>query len=622
MQTYRFRRLKKVRILTKEYLATNTEIPELVPHFNENYKKVFTNLVSTVWLLMTIAVLSSCMYQILDRMIHYYSSPFNVQASITEAIIGDWPGISIMPMQTDQSYSFKINQQTKDSSVYACSVEPDFYMDNTTSMREIWELRNATCSVEPDFYMDNTTSMREIWELRNAMKPIPLDTMAKITITLHIENDDLGGVDGYMFTVTEKSKDFTFMELDGTFAANKSKRLEILYSLKNYEFLNRRGNPCVDEIERKKCHLRCFLYHISKEVNLKCQLPFLPKTHDNDCLANKQTCDYLENIAKIRGKTNPRYSCGCSRSCKIAMYSQHFHSLDMDDKILMVKPYNNLIVTFAEYFSYDIISLLCDIGGNLGFYTGICCVELIHVAIITIEKRYKKYTLSVRRRSFFHKTVFLRIDKILSQKKMGDVHQYHRPIETVSGFSKKFLKKMKALLLLTCILFCVYQVYNRVTLFITYPVSVTVDVVQENYIQIPDYILCLESNEILNAKERIMNLKNISSFEQFPIENLLDPPSIFAHNADELWRHFQPDQDFLNANDMAQTSSFNVKQGNRSYFASLYGGCTKFSQDMWEYNPGAALLYEFHFTQKSPIREFMPSSRITIYAVIAPFAHV
>uniref|UniRef100_T1IU34 Uncharacterized protein n=1 Tax=Strigamia maritima TaxID=126957 RepID=T1IU34_STRMM len=319
-------------------------------------------------------------------------------------------------------------------------------------------------------------------------------------------------------------------------------------------FWTEKNSPCVDISSMEKCHLECYLKEIKRQ-NFTCQLPYLPKSKEKNCLANNAACNYSKQITKIAWDVNPHYTCNCARECS---------------KIIML--------LLSEYFSYDFIALLCDIGGFLSFYTGISCIVIIESIFHTILKGYEIVIFYNTYKSRYAKHV-IRKTEIL-WKKINKDKDINLPQLQSSSIVEKIV-------LICSFLSCCYFVYHRIVQYTEYPTNVTIKVSQDNY-----------PKSIIDEKEKMMIHKkmNVNSVEDVDFLHLLDAPSKYANDTRRLWEatgdmeNFQSTADLVSAFAATSVAIIKPRLGNMTYFDTVFGKCIKVESDQMEYHPSTALV--------------------------------
>uniref|UniRef100_T1JBK6 Uncharacterized protein n=1 Tax=Strigamia maritima TaxID=126957 RepID=T1JBK6_STRMM len=347
-----------------------------------------------------------------------------------------------------------------------------------------------------------------------------------------------------------------------------------------YMFLNSTSSPCVNLSVMEDCHKNCYLDQI-KLQNLTCQFPFLPKEIDNDeeCIANELACNYTAILGEIRIKVNPSFLCNCARECEKTVITTHYNFEKHNTNTTIFYSFSNWIRKLTEYYSYDFIALLCDVGGYLSLYTGLSCTSIVKLLFHDLKKTFQKLLFSVKK-NHFEKKVISNISIMLKEKK-----------------EVPHLDKIKIIFILLSFSVCCYIISIRVKDYFKFPVYVTIVLVQDRYIQPPTIVFCSENSDMYEKKEKFImsnhTFHNVKCIEDVDILDLLIQ---FENDADQLWEATGDLANYEMAVQMGKnfgkkSKTFVPNFGNLSYLDTVFGRCIKVESGSMEYNPVSAIYY-------------------------------
>uniref|UniRef100_T1J5P9 WD repeat-containing protein 55 homolog n=1 Tax=Strigamia maritima TaxID=126957 RepID=T1J5P9_STRMM len=171
----------------------------------------------------------------------------------------------------------------------------------------------------------------------------------------------------------------------------------LVLSAKQFKLVNSSNNPCYRDSERAKCFYDCVVNATNETI--VCKFPFMDSVpvfqHLPYCSGAPSTSEAYATIIETYRQINPD-SCKCPKICDEVLYTS---SLFIDEKLanqtLIVVEVSDTNIEFIEQkLTYDLISLLCDIGGNLSLYIGVCLLVL--KKIIMLACLQTKYIFGVK----------------------------------------------------------------------------------------------------------------------------------------------------------------------------------------------------------------------------------
>ncbi|CAG7819071.1 unnamed protein product [Allacma fusca] len=195
-------------------------------------------------------------------------------------------------------------------------------------------------------------------------------------------------------------KDEALTEIDGI-QITPGEDISIAIRLKEFQSLNRSANPCMYASAYSKSHCvnRCFQGFLA-EVFGKCYLPFMGTfLEENENFTRCETPEsYNQAMMEFnRQRFNGTLWAGCERRCLIEC-NKIVYTPFVESVAPSLKKISKLVFYFPEMSyeivqekeAYDLIALLCDVGGTFGLFLGcsiLTLVELLEFIVIFIFKK-------------------------------------------------------------------------------------------------------------------------------------------------------------------------------------------------------------------------------------------
>uniref|UniRef100_T1JF29 Uncharacterized protein n=1 Tax=Strigamia maritima TaxID=126957 RepID=T1JF29_STRMM len=246
-------------------------------------------------------------------------------------------------------------------------------------------------------------------------------------------------------------------------------------------------------------------------------VPFYEARNISKCNRSK-TLEQLKIMSSFTTQEDAIMHCKCLSLCDVTEEAITHDQIPYDDdSILEVFVVNSYVRTLQERFSYDIIFLLCDIGGNMGLYFGMSCLTLVEIFVHCSKLPCINFKKTTTANSKMRNKIQTILEKNQKEKKQS--------------FPKKILKISIKLFL---VLISLYYIYNLIDSYLQYPLFKTVSLIRDPIIQFPLIIVCGESSEITNAKRNLAKQLN-SNCELLQFVDLLHKSSQFANKPLQLW---------------------------------------------------------------------------------------
>uniref|UniRef100_T1JFE6 Uncharacterized protein n=1 Tax=Strigamia maritima TaxID=126957 RepID=T1JFE6_STRMM len=154
----------------------------------------------------------------------------------------------------------------------------------------------------------------------------------------------------------------------------------IIYGVtaKQFKGLNRTDKLCETHRKVSQCERDCLEAAFKQEI--LCKLPSMlldvPFCTDPKIILNTSV-----NTLKISTLFDYSKNCACPSKCEEIMYTDHLKMIEWTNKYPSVCIYfdDDIIETIEEFYSYTFIPFICDVGGNLGLFLGLCIPTMFEI---------------------------------------------------------------------------------------------------------------------------------------------------------------------------------------------------------------------------------------------------
>ena len=221
--------------------------------------------------------------------------------------------------------------------------------------------------------------------------------------------------------------------------------------------------------------------------------------------------------------------CSCTRKCEHRTFSQRIIGLHYGNqtviKIAYDDPHETLI---REHISYDLISLLNDLGGNSGLYIGLSLLSVFHFMTLM--------AVAVRRVKQQNHTLFTKDDPLYMKviKTYNTTKGTTNPVIDWKGTKRE---KIRTSLHLITVLFCTliwgYCAANRICYFLEFPTKTVVDVSFNSTLETPSITMCTGNTRVMKLQKMLAQRENISNFCDIRLWKLIDLQD--ATDAERIW---------------------------------------------------------------------------------------
>jgi len=157
---------------------------------------------------------------------------------------------------------------------------------------------------------------------------------------------------------------------------------DIRIYIRQFETLNTWNHPCSKEGKYSLCIADCFVK--TAAASMSCRLPFMDAVMDY-CAT---TVMYEKHSKKLHqqlfyGKWSSS-QCSCQRQCDENIYVTSSETFQMEANETKLSKLRLFYQDFTfdeiiETADYGLVSLLCDIGGSMGFLLGVSVLTLFEI---------------------------------------------------------------------------------------------------------------------------------------------------------------------------------------------------------------------------------------------------
>uniref|UniRef100_T1IPM9 Uncharacterized protein n=1 Tax=Strigamia maritima TaxID=126957 RepID=T1IPM9_STRMM len=310
-------------------------------------------------------------------------------------------------------------------------------------------------------------------------------------------------------------------------------RVQINVGLIEYNFVTSPWQKCDSIEDHESCFKNCLKHLYSTFYNYKlseCRYPFDPAFLEWPvCKPNRLS--YIVNTL-MHVRVNPSNDCNCPEPCTDYAFNiniNYYNDPKPDTKIRIKKGAS--VTTFNQLHSYDIVTLLCDIGGNLGLLLGLSVLSICDVFYISIKKLYIKRCLKISKPNHNHSSKIRDICKIQMMK--NKIPPYHTSISTKITENKKSLSSILCIAIyLTSMAFCSYIMLNRTSYFLSFPTKTITHVERNLTIQFPTITVCADNFYVQSLREWYLKLTGNQTC--LPLDHYLDISETTIH---DLWQN-------------------------------------------------------------------------------------
>uniref|UniRef100_T1ITG7 Uncharacterized protein n=1 Tax=Strigamia maritima TaxID=126957 RepID=T1ITG7_STRMM len=138
--------------------------------------------------------------------------------------------------------------------------------------------------------------------------------------------------------------------------------------------LNQTKKQCDTNQVVHECENNCF-ENALKNIS-RCRLPLTSLSTIPLCDNDIDSLIAYRQLYSLSVSFNYFKECNCPKICDEMIYTDHFKMTDeYPEPVLGIYFDDNVIEEIEEYYSYDLISFICDFGGNLGLFLDCTCTN-------------------------------------------------------------------------------------------------------------------------------------------------------------------------------------------------------------------------------------------------------
>uniref|UniRef100_T1IQZ3 Reverse transcriptase Ty1/copia-type domain-containing protein n=1 Tax=Strigamia maritima TaxID=126957 RepID=T1IQZ3_STRMM len=190
-------------------------------------------------------------------------------------------------------------------------------------------------------------------------------------------------------------------------------------------------------------------------------------------------------------------NCNCKRICNNIEYLP-FPLADEDiySNEVVIRPQTPFVHTVKEYYLISLISLICDIGGNLGLYLGLSILSMTDLLIACSKLCFarrnnnKLYTLTKR--------IYMTMTQITGDNNGPTYPVIVIAFEYIFKGEKRVARRIVWLfILLVSVIICSLQATKLVNFYLSEPIYTSLEIARDIKVSLPDVVMCINSDKFL-----------------------------------------------------------------------------------------------------------------------------
>uniref|UniRef100_T1IU28 Uncharacterized protein n=1 Tax=Strigamia maritima TaxID=126957 RepID=T1IU28_STRMM len=441
--------------------------PQLVPHLRTfAYKSLQFLLISSC------AV--ACSYQTYDRLNFFLSGPSETKVSLIRNSSVKFPSTTMCPSigNYGRLVEGRIQKAKERKLNNFCDVHPFALLDDTRNISTIWDLMSGSRI----FVKTNTRTMLgtcNTYSYENLVH-FQKDDFLLIFLFHNIQRCIENSLS--LFMIHDDNEIVTYKPAN-EFEANKPAIGPVYgFSAKRFKILNRVNRPCDTNTIVNKCKKNCF-ENALKNIS-RCRLPLTSLPEIPLCADENDALVAYNQLLHLTASFNYFKRCNCPKICDEIIYTKHRKFIS---NWLNIYFDDNAIEEIEEYYSYNLVSLMCDFGGNLGLFLGLSILALFQLGESFVAYAFK--------------TIHSKMNKI-KPSQLVTTFQNNSNRKTTTGFpdanSKRgfVYKFLRFLIISLSTIACSYQIYDQFNFFLSRPIETKVSLIRNSSFKFPSITLC------------------------------------------------------------------------------------------------------------------------------------
>uniref|UniRef100_T1IL99 Uncharacterized protein n=1 Tax=Strigamia maritima TaxID=126957 RepID=T1IL99_STRMM len=251
-------------------------------------------------------------------------------------------------------------------------------------------------------------------------------------------------------------------------------------SAKRFKILNRVNRPCDTNTIVNECKKNCF-ENALKNIS-RCRLPLTSLPEIPLCADENDALVAYNQLLHLTASFNYLKRCNCPKICDEIIYTKHLKKVYYSNYPgFNIYFDDNAIEEIEEYYSYNLVSLMCDFGGNLGLFLGLSILALFQLGESFV--------------AFAFKTIHSKMNKI-KPSQLVTTFQNNSNRKTTTGFPDANSKRgfvynfLRLLIISLSTIACFYQIYDQFNFFLSRPIETKVSLIRNSSFKFPSVTLC------------------------------------------------------------------------------------------------------------------------------------
>uniref|UniRef100_T1IZL2 Uncharacterized protein n=1 Tax=Strigamia maritima TaxID=126957 RepID=T1IZL2_STRMM len=454
----------------------------------DEFKKSFVYKSLQFLLISTCAL--ACSYQTYDRLNFFLSGPSETKVSLIRNSSVKFPSTTLCPDIGNYERLIKgRNQKAKEKKLKNyCDVHPFALLDDTNNISTIWdrmflaELRTIEHSrLKKLRFLSGEDVMQDpsLFTVKTDTRTM-LGTCNTYSYVFMIHDFQRCNKNSMSLFIIHDDNDIVTYKPANEFDVMALRMVTHGFSAKRFKILNRVNRPCDTNTIVNECKKNCF-ENALKNIS-RCRLPLTSLPEVPLCADENDALVAYNQLLHLTASFNYFKRCNCPKICDEIIYTKLLKSVHRSHfAILQIYFDNNAIEEIEEYYSYNLVSLMCDFGGNLGLFLGLSIL-----ALFQLGESFVAYAFE---------TIHSKMNKI-KPSQLVTTFQNNSNRKSTTGFpdanSKRgfVYKFLRFLIISLSTIACSYQIYDQFNFFLSRPIDTKVSLIRNSSFKFPSITLC------------------------------------------------------------------------------------------------------------------------------------
>uniref|UniRef100_T1IT41 Uncharacterized protein n=1 Tax=Strigamia maritima TaxID=126957 RepID=T1IT41_STRMM len=515
--------LKKTRQLVGNHISSRNANYAFISILRYVTKKKLNWRLRLFWTIILGVSVLLCIALIHNRFAHYMSEPSIVNTYNQKENNIQFPTALLCTTSTPEftEFALKVDNGVKQQDMAISCMAPLVKYNEYLSASKLWLMLNTSHIIDSISTLQNSSvNLKE--KVKYVYSPLGLCVL----ITFENENFNLA-------KATDVPSKF---------------RVLSLVSIQKYEFLNKTNKQCSLIEEFELCETKCIRQQI-EQSKVKCRLPFMLGYNELPDCEEKYNLEYSKACDDYYGlwKANTSIDCKCIIPCKQQIISTRLIVEEKSGSAMRIQVLDSLRIA-KEVATYDFIALLCDLGGNIGLTLGVSCLMIAEMLIILITLIIQNIKTS-KKKSSRRLILESKVQKCFKQYVYGSgedmTNRFQLPGLQYILVKQNDCHKRKywwIFLITFSSVVCGFQIIDRIRYYLSYPKTISVQMIVVEDIELPSIVLCADSSLLQFKKERYMKKNQIHGCSNdFDMLNMVNDEI----SVNQLWTWSKKSQKFM-----------------------------------------------------------------------------